>query len=191
MIDRDKFFPVIRNTAFPGKMAQSQVDGIDAILDAWVKFQPYADLRWVAYALATAYRETAATMQPIGEYGHGRGHSYGLPAGPFGKCYYGRGLVQLTWESNYQKATTRLHAIAALPANESLIENPELALQPDIAAAIMIDGMSQGWFTGAKLGDYFSLSVDDPVNARRIINGVDHASEIAVYHDQFLNALSA
>jgi hypothetical protein len=28
-----------------------------------------APLSWTAYALATAYRETASTMQPIKEYG--------------------------------------------------------------------------------------------------------------------------
>lgn len=190
MINRDSFFFHIRASLFHS-MTQSQVDGCNAILDAWVKFRPYADLRWVAYALATAYRETAATMQPIGEYGKGAGHSYGQPAGPFGKCYYGRGLVQLTWESNYQKATTRLHGLGALPADKSLVEDPELALKPDIAAAIMIDGMEEGWFTGKKLGDYFSLVSDDPTNARRIINGVDHAEEIAGHHDQFLSALSA
>ncbi|WII92497.1 hypothetical protein QEO94_07550 [Kingella negevensis] len=52
-----------------------------------------------------------------------------------------------------------------------LVKNPELALQPEIAAKIMRLGMVGGWFTGRKLAHYFSGSLKDFVNARAIING--------------------
>ncbi len=43
-------------------------------------------------------------MQPIEEYGRGKGRKYGAPAGPYGKIYFGRGYVQLTWlEPGYQE----------------------------------------------------------------------------------------
>jgi putative chitinase len=191
VIDRDKFFPSIRASLFAGNLGQGQVDGMQAILDAWEHWVPAADVRFVCYSLATAYHETAATMQPIDEYGQGRGHSYGVPTGPWHQAYFGRGDVQLTWEANYAHATKRLRELGVLDANDNLEANPELAERPDIAAAIMIMGMIEGWFTGAKLGGYFSATNDDPVNARRIINGTDCAEKIADYHDAFLDAAQA
>jgi len=59
-----------------------------------------------------------------------------------------------------------------------------------IAARVMFRGMAEGWFTGAKLGDYFNESEDDPINARRIINGNDKDELIAGYYDTFLEALN-
>jgi hypothetical protein len=55
----------------------------------------------------------------------------------------------------------------------------------------MFVGMRDGDFTGKKLADYFSSSKDDPVNARRIINGTDRAETIAGYHRSFLSAIKA
>ena len=50
--------------------------------------------------------------------------------------------------------------------------------------------MAEGWFTGAKLGQFFNDTEDDPVEARTIINGHDQDELIAGYHDTFLFALT-
>lgn len=173
----EAFFPAVRVELFRGYLKQPQVDGINALLAAW---QGAADLRFVAYALATAYHETAQTMQPIAEYGLGKGRRYGIPAGPYGKVYYGRGFVQLTWCSNYQTASDKLGV--------DLVKDPDLALDPIIAAKVMSQGMTEGWFTGHKLADFFGARTDW-LHAREIINGMDHAAEIAGYAIRFLNAL--
>jgi len=110
---------------------------------------------------------------------------YGSQSYLQGKDYYpyiGRGYVQLTWEENYLRAGEKVE--------EDLVSFPDMALEPDIAAAVMFDGMEEGWFTGVSLLDYFNDTTDDPVNARRIINGTDRASEIANYHVIFLNAIT-
>jgi putative chitinase len=49
--------------------------------------------------------------------------------------------------------------------------------------------MAEGWFTGERLGSYFNANVDDPINARTIINGHDQDTLIAGYHAEFLIAL--
>ena len=170
------FFDKIR-PLFGGKMNQSQVDGLNNILNA-CNINELTDMRMVAYILATVYHETAKTMQPIEEYGKGKGRAYNVVIN--GHVYYGRGYVQLTWDYNYKKAGKEL--------NVDLLNNPELALQPDIAAKIMINGMVEGWFTGKKLKDYFNNNTD-AVNARRIINGLDKAELIANYLKTFLTAL--
>jgi putative chitinase len=161
-----------------GSLQQSQVDGFETIISAFEK-TGNADPRHLAYCLATAWHETARTMQPIREYGRGRGKRYGAPV--HGKVYYGRGFVQLTWDYNYKKAGAKL--------NVDLLNDPDLALEPAIAGSIMCQGMAEGWFTGRKLSDYFNAKVNSPVGARRIINGNDRAQLIAGYHRVFLAAL--
>jgi putative chitinase len=180
MIDRDRFFARVRETAFGGLMHQGQVDGCNAILDVW-EARAFVDRRWLAYMLATTKWETAHTMKPIEEIGKGRGRPYGVPAID-GRVFYGRGYVQLTWATNYAK-------MAALTGAD-LVGHPELALDPEIAAVILLEGMKGGMFTGVGLSRYFNGAVDDPVNARRIINGTDHADDIAAIHAGFLAGLS-
>jgi len=176
MINRNEFFPRVREAVFRSWMTQPQVDGLNALIDAcpdsW-------DGRWLAYALATAFHETAGTMQPIPEFGHGRGRPYGEPVN--GHVYYGRGYVQLTWEHNYAAMSPVVGA--------DLVADPDLALQPDIAAKVMFYGMEQGTFTGKKLADFIHQDVCDFLHARQIINGMDRASLVAGYAQQFLYAI--
>lgn len=191
-MNRQIFFNEIRSSLFGGRLTQSQVDGINFKLDAWEQ-SGLNDPRWLAYMLATVFHETDRTMQPIEEYGRGRGKPYGQkirhdrkPYTHPDKIYYGRGDVQLTWYENYEA----MGKLLGIP----LLEQPELALKPDISAQIMIEGMTRGKsnrgdFTGASLENYFSATKDDPVHARRIINGLDKANLIAGYHDKFLTAI--
>lgn len=182
MIDRKVFYASIRDALFH-TLTQQNVDGTNAILDEWERDRSRDDTRWLAYVLATAYHETAHTMAPIEEYGKGKGHPYGLTDATTGEAYYGRGFCQLTWKANYSKASELCDA--------DLIHHPERALEPAIAAEIICQGMQDGWFTGKKLGDYFSNVKDDPVGARHIINGNDRAELVASYYRKFANALTS
>lgn len=190
-MDRAHVFDQIRQHPFGGKMSQSQVDGTTAILDAWEKHAPASDPRFIAATMGTAYHETAATMQPIAEIGKGRTRPYGQPAGPYKQTYYGRGLVQLTWERNYAHATTRLRAHGVIGIDTDLDKTPDLAMRSDIAAAVMVFGCLEGWFTGKKLGDFFVGTRSDWIDARTIINGHDCAAKIAAYSLYFYHALTA
>jgi hypothetical protein len=153
-----------------------------AILDEWDR-RGLSDIRWLAYMLATTFHETARTMQPIAEYGKGKGKKYGKPDPATGETYYGRGFVQLTWKDNYAKIGKLIGV--------DLVHDPDRALELAPASAAMFEGMIRGTFTGKKLATYFSASKDDPTNARRIINGTDCAAKIAGYHKSFLTALSS
>ncbi|WP_210253139.1 hypothetical protein, partial [Beijerinckia sp. L45] len=162
-----------------------------AILAEWERLQPAGDTRFIAYMLATANWETEHTMQPIEEIGHGHGRAYGAPAGPWHQVYDGRGDVQLTWIQNYRKADTELHMRGVLTAAEDMVKTPALAKRSDVAAAIMFYGMTLGWFTGKKLSDYFHGTATDWVDARRIINGTDHDTDIAAIAQHFFAALKS
>jgi putative chitinase len=165
-----------------GKLTQDQVNGINAILAEWIATMGQDD-RHLAYMLATAWHETAQKMQAISEYGKGKGKKYGAIDKKTGHAYYGRGLVQLTWARNYQTMGKIL--------NIPLYEHPELALSLPVAVDIMFDGMFNGIFTGKKLSDYFNKTKDDPIGARRIINGKDRSELIAGYHAKFLDAIKS
>ncbi|WP_082550011.1 hypothetical protein [Mesorhizobium sp. Root157] len=183
-MDRAKFFAGLRSRdsgVFGTSLSQKQVTGTEAILDEAQRRG--TRLPCLAYILATAYHETAHTMQPIEEYGRGKGRKYGVPAGPYGKVYYGRGFVQLTWLANYQKAGEKLSV--------NLVKFPERALELGIATEILFSGMSEGWFTGKKLDDYLSALRTDYAGARRIINGTDRANMIGGYALTFEKALTA
>lgn len=188
----NKILNNIGQSLFGGRLTHSQRSGIEFKLTAFKKYG-VTDIRHQAYMLATSYHETAKTMQPIEEYGKGRGRPYGSklkqnrkPYEYPDKIYYGRGDVQLTWYENYELMGRLL--------NIPLLEKPELALEPDISAEIMIEGMmhgksNRGDFTGVSLETYFNSTKSDPINARRIINGLDQAQKIAEYYYKFLEAL--
>jgi putative chitinase len=190
-INRDTFFGKVR-AAF-GSLKQSQVNGFTRILDHWEE-QGYTDMRWLAYMLATAWLETGATMIAIEEIGKGGNRKYGQQIMLSGKRYYkpkkifyGRGLVQLTWYENYDKMGKLLGI--------DLLNFPEKSLHLDIAIKIMFEGMLKahsnfGDFTGRCLEQYFNATINDPVGARKIINGNDKADLIAGYHRNFLEALT-
>lgn len=190
------FFESLRN-GFMGSLNQAQVNGCNTILSA-MDGDPLADC---AYALATAYHETGHTMQPIKEYGGNayytklydvegdnpdRAQQMGNTEPGDGAKYCGRGLVQLTWKNNYQKAGDAIGV--------DLVSDPDLALDPTNAAKILRNGMDQGWFSGRAFSNYLptdgsAATHDQFVQARRIINGQDRADLIAGYADGFQDAL--
>jgi putative chitinase len=182
IINREFFYSSVRNSLFHGKLKQAQVNGMNAILDEWEKNYSNGDDRFLAYMLATTFHETATTMQPIEEYGRGKGRTYGKPDPISGKVYFGRGFVQLTWKANYEKFAKLLKV--------DLVSSPELALNLDVSTKILFVGMVKGLFTGKKLADYFDGAKEDWVNARRIINGTDKAQLIAGYGRGFYAAIS-
>lgn len=179
MFDSEAFFNSIRDSLFDGHLVQSQVTGINYVLREWRRrYKLGGDHRHLANMLAQEYWETGRTMLPIIEYG---GEEYLQTKDYY--PYYGRGLIMITWLDNYSRAGDSV--------DEDLVNYPDRACIPNIAAEIMFDGMRDGWFTGLKLSDFFNDDTDDPYNARRIVNGLDRAEEIAGYHQSFLDALEA
>lgn len=195
-INRKFFFDQVRWKLFGGKLSKSQVRGLDTILDVWEKDHAQKDDRWLAYALATAYHEVAFTMKPIHEKGGAKYFFYMYDkdgsrprvAAPLGNTqkgdgvkFHGRGYVQLTGRSNYAKASKLVGA--------HLVDAPNRALELDIAGKILFKGMEIGLFTGKKFGHYFNKTKEDWINARRIINRLDKAPQIAQYAKKFYAAI--
>lgn len=174
------FFAMVREIT--GPLDQTQVDSINAILDR-MQGEPR---QHIAYVLATAWHE--ARFKPQKEWGRGRGKPYGKP-GRYAQPQYGRGLVQLTWDYNYEWADKRLGL------NGALLKNFDMALEPRIAADILVKGMQEGAFASNGHG----LSAYGPdeggkfdyLHARQTVNRMDKAQLIAGYAERFERALEA
>jgi putative chitinase len=135
-----------------------------------------ADKPMILMALATIRAETAA-FAPIAE---GRSMYNTSPGGPpfdlydhradlgnlgppDGERFRGRGFVQLTGRSNYA-----LHG-AAIGMGNRLIEDPDLACDPEIAARLLAS------FLKAHEADIrAALAANDLAAARRLVNGGSH-----------------
>ena len=100
-------------------------------------------------------------------------------------AYFGRGYVQLTWWANYAKAGANLNM------GLDLLKDPEKVIEPATAYALMSHGMrtGQGFANGHKLADYLCGTTRDYVGARHMVNGRDHAAEIAVLAEKFEDLL--
>lgn len=196
-MNRDNFFNTVKTSLFGGKFTQEQVDGLTTLLDTF-ESSAVIDERWQAYMLATVFHECNKTMQPIKELGgiayfkkmydiSGNRPSVAKALGNIhrgdGAVYFGRGYVQLTGRTNYERAGKYIGV--------DLLVHPELALVTENSAKIMVVGMVDGWFTGKKLSSYFTGNVTDWVNARKIINGTDKAQLIASYAQKFYVAITS
>jgi predicted chitinase len=199
-IDRRFFFDTVREALFKGTLSAPQVEGMTAILNFWEERMADADPRWLAYILATAFHETAYTMQPVREtlattdaraveilenaFASGKLSWVKTPywrPDEDGKSWLGRGLVQLTHKRNYE-------AMSALTGID-LVAEPDRAMEMGPAVSILIEGMVQGSFSKHKLADHLNATNDDWINARRIVNGTDRAEKLAGYGKTFLAAI--
>lgn len=190
------FFDAVR-PLFGGRLKQSQVDGLTALVGATAGLPtPYR-----AYLLATAQHETAHTMLPVREtlaktddqavsrlesaWRNGKLKTVKTPywrKDSAGKTWLGRGYVQLTHKVNYERAS-KLTGV-------DLVANPNAAMRPDVAAKVLVQGCLVGMFTGKKLADYLDGPKPDYVGARRVVNGTDRAQSIATLARGYEKAFS-
>lgn len=208
-MDKNKFFEAAREGVFAGKLKQSQVGGLDAILDEAEKRG--TPIQHLAYILASAHHETGGRFQPVEENmsysakrltqvwpkrfptlaaahpfaNNPKGLANKVYGGRMGNAlnegwtYRGRGLIQITGKDNYAK-----FGIASLP---------DKALQMPTSIMILFNGMEKGLFTGKKLSDYITPKKADYYAARALVNGdvKVNGAQIAVHAKAFEKALAA
>lgn len=186
MPDNKSFFDLIR-PHFGAKLTQDQVDGMNAIIAGWALYGD-GNTNKLADILATTKWETGHKMIPVYEAGSKTYFNKYEPGTSIGKSlgntkkgdgykYRGRGLVQLTGRRNYTFWADRL--------NIDLVNNPDLALELDVAVRILVEGMMLGVFTGKGLSVYIDAVDEDDdedlkeyIEARRVVNGKDKAETI-------------
>ncbi|UGY10183.1 hypothetical protein [Phyllobacterium pellucidum] len=199
-INREQFFNSIKKELFRGSLSPRQHAGLNNLLDYWDANFQNGDDRWLAYILATAFHETGRAMQPIKEKGTNeyfrerydkrgsrpwKAKELGNNVEGDGVLFAGRGFVQLTGRRNFRDWTFRLnrHGI-------DLEGNPDLALDPIIATEILFQGMYKGTFTKYRLENFINSVGTDWRQARRIINKLDRADDVAGYAIKFHTAIT-
>jgi len=195
-IDRTRFFTNCQNhKQFKSLASGNKKKTIELFFDYYEK-KGHTDKRWIAYILATVYRETWSTMQPIREGNCSTNEAaieavrklvakrnekrvkegkipmidYSFPD-ETGNSFYGRGFVQITGKNNYWEVGKKLGL------DSMLIKNPDKTLETDISLKIAFEGMVHGWFTRNKktklrnkLSVFFNSTTEDWISARDIIN---------------------
>lgn len=212
-MNRTTFLAYARRAPFGGRLTQSQIDGMNAVLDEWDRRQSTGkviDNRHLAYMLATVFHETGGTMQPVTEnlnYSAERLTQVWpsrfptiASARPFArnprklanKVYGGR-MGNTGSDDGWRYRGRGLPQITGKTnyAKFGIADTPETASEMATAIRILFDGMIGGLFTGKKLADYFNQVANDPVGARAIINGTEKARLIAGYYRNFLDAIEA
>lgn len=167
-------------------LTTENVMGMEKVLNfGKARGTPLADM---AYILATAWWESAQTMQPVVE-------AYWMSEDwrKDNLRYYpwhGRGLIQTTWEDGYR----RMGDVMGV----DLIADPDKLLEWKYALPALFVGMEKGIYTGKKLSDYIdNIDEDDKEdlrefsNARRIVNGTDKQVTIGKLALKFEAALKA
>lgn len=206
-MDHSKFFDAVRTSLFGGRLSTNQVNGTEAIIDAW-ETKPF-DTRWLAYMLATVFHEADNTMCAISE--NLNYSAAGLRA-TFPK--YFTASQAASYARQPQRIADRAYANRMGNGSEAsgdgwkyrgrglvqitghdnyakygIADDPDKALDPTKAVEILFDGMTNGRFTSRKLSDFFTATMTDWVGARKIINGSDRANDIAGYAKKFLAAI--
>jgi len=180
MINKKIFFESYKKK-FDNNLSQQEVEDIDTFLSMVSdNISNFTTPQW-AYVFATTFHETAHTFRPVIE-AYWKTEDWrkrNLRYFPF----YGRGYVQITWETNYKKYSDKLKT--------DLVKNPNKVLEPKISFYILTDGFKNGVFTGKKISDYINNNAKDYKNARRCINGLDKADTIAEYAKGFETILNA
>ncbi len=160
---------------FPGAPLSNIKTHLPSVLDELVATD-LADKSLVLMALATIRAETAG-FEPISEFKSRfntspNGHPFDLydnrndlgnQGPPDGERFKGRGFVQLTGRHNYARIGERIGL------GNSLLENPDLANDSQIAARILAAFLKQ-----KEIRIKEALIDDDLRTARRLVNGGSH-----------------
>jgi len=187
--DKGAFYTAVRHGILGPTIEPNELAGCEAILAA-MEGTPVSHC---AYALATAFKETNGTMQPVSEAYWVKNAEAWRKAHLRYYPWYGRDYVQTTWQKNYARVDAEA-ATAGLIKPGDILANPALIARLDIAAMTIRKGMEGGWFTGRSLPQHLPErlgTVAQFEQARRIINGMDCAHQIALFAMQFQDALVA
>jgi len=176
-----------------GPLSKEQLTNVELIIDAFIKYGD-GDSNKLAYILGTINKESsfdsnyregdsvagwrnASPPHTDARRGtllyndyvtkSGLDEDVGLPEN--GKYYFGKGFIQLTWAFNYKKFSDLINN--NLSVNIDMVDNPDLAFNPEYGAFIAVYGMMNGEFTSAKLDTYINGNQQNFKGARAVVGG--------------------
>ncbi|GEM_PF-846736 len=177
-LNREKFYSAYRER-FGEIKSQRTVDGLNYILDRFDTETRLKNIPQFSYILATAKHESGKRVnrvwtefQPVKETRELAGSPRRANQDRYWFTgYYGRGLVQTTWEDNY------LTVGNACGVGDLFVKEPALLLEPKWAYEALLIGMTKGLYRKDEndkphtLDRYINDHASDFYNAREIVNG--------------------
>jgi hypothetical protein len=156
-----KMYPSVEDVLYccPGATVETLTNNLPYIYKEFIALGMVSP-NIIAGMLGTVRAETT-TFEPIPELGKGGG-AYGV--------YYGRGYVQLTHDFNY-KAAGEFFGVG-----DAWLENPEILLDPEIAAKVLA-----WWFDSGPDGIHRCVEAceaQDWLEVRRRVNGGTYGWEV-------------
>lgn len=222
-MNRSEFYKELRkrsNPLFGTSLTQTQVSGIEAILDECI--EQGADLGQAAYILATAHGETGGEMQPVREnmrYSAGRlkqvfSKTRMQGRSPASLAYNPRVLANTVYGGSWGQKNLgnrpgtddgwnfRGFWIGQITGYRNakkwgdamgvdLVNNPALLDDPKLAVKGLVKPMLEGWATGLALPMFVKGLQRDYAGARKVWNGTFEAKKYAAYAKHFETALEA
>jgi putative chitinase len=209
MLNRKVFYAEAKVPFFGGRITQQNVDGVEPLLDVWEERYSDQPLEFLAYILAGVFRETGGKMTPQREtfadsekeavrrldvaWAKGKMPWVKTPYWRSKPPYIGHGRIQNTHAANYAKLAKRFN-VPELATNPSMLLDPK---HNKLDAEITVVGHMEGIWTGKKLADFWHPEgvpgkpgeKFDARGARRIVNALDHADEIAANYKIVFKAL--
>lgn len=209
-MNREFFFDEVRDNLFSGALKQSQVNGIEAILDEWDTNHSDKDDRWLAYMLATAYHETGRAMAPVEE-------NLNYSAARLRVVFPSRftAAQAASYAGHRERIANRVYSNKLGNGDEAsgdgwkyrgrglvqitgksnyakfgVANTPDDAMNDVKTVQIMFEGMIDGLFTGKELSSYFSPTKEDWKNAREIILPGNLEDQVGKYGQAFYRCIS-
>lgn len=188
-LDRDKFWKLYeRNFGIYGAITDGTRKGLDFILDRFETEKRLKTVPQFAYVLATAFHESGKVvlfggkkvMQRFVPVKEGKASKSSdvwkkYQSKYWDSGFYGRGLIQTTWEDKYLLVGKRLGV------GRQFVESPDDLLEPKWAYEALVMGMTEGIYrTLLGVKQTLALYLPDTLNdatptqyyrARDIVNG--------------------
>jgi Peptidase family M23 len=203
-VDRQQFLAAVRPFYLrqsKRRLNQWQEDAFNAIFNVWDTDPTMSGANRLAYILGTIYHESAHNIYPVREgkcrtdagavavvrrlFQIGKASDYYLRDKETDQSYYGRGQVQVTLKTNYERIGG-----GKLGLGRQLILSPDDTLSFELSSLIAAKGIYEGWFTGRKLAGR-ALDTDEAWLAARdiVIAKRRDAGDVAFLGKQMLPML--
>jgi hypothetical protein len=171
----NKYTALVEKATTVFKLSADQKASADAITMALSAARTETNNKLAAYLIATAFVD--AKLIPFVEKASTDARIQAIQAKYTATGFQGRGFVHFTGAFNYNRYSTQF--------NLNLSGKPDLLLNADVAANILVNGALSGFITGQKIEKFIPATGSvDLIAARTAINGNYLAAQVKSIAEQ-------
>ena len=107
-----------------------------------------------------------------------------------GQMAYGRGWIQTTWFENVNKLQDRIERDLGIKYDRRIVDDLDMLLEQPVCGDVLYWGVQSGYFNGSGRGVFYYLDKKDYLGARRTVNGLNKAAQVAGWYHDFYKAVN-